>query len=76
MAEKPCITALNKVDALSDDERDARIAALNDATGGPVLALSGVSREGVQAVLRALRHEIIGDMEVETETVEDAPWRP
>ena len=76
LAEKPCITALNKVDALSDDERDARIAALSDATGGPVLALSGVSSEGVQAVLRALRHEIIGDMEVETETVEDAPWRP
>jgi len=61
LAEKPRITVLNKVDALDDDAADAAAAALKEASGGPVLRMSGVSREGVTEVLRALRAQIDED---------------
>ncbi|WP_108484101.1 GTPase ObgE [Oceaniglobus ichthyenteri] len=72
LADKPRITALNKIDALDDEERAEAKAAL-EAVAGPVMMLSGVSREGLTEVLRAVRGKIVvgsaaGD--------EDAPWRP
>ncbi|MEX0281491.1 MAG: GTPase ObgE [Arenibacterium sp.] len=76
LAEKPRITALNKIDALDEDERAAARAALEEATGGPVLEMSGVSREGVTGVLRALRSQIDEDRLRHTESKEPAPWRP
>jgi len=83
LAEKPRVTALNKVDALDDAAVDAAVAALETATGGPVLPMSGVSREGVTEVLRALRAKIddnrhrtrIAESEPE-KTEEAASWRP
>ncbi len=61
LAEKPRVTVLNKADALTDEDIAARRAALEVATGGPVLVMSGVSHEGVTEVLRALRAEIGAD---------------
>lgn len=52
--EKTEILVLNKVDALSEDERRARQSALSVAAGRPVLAISGVSGEGVRAALGQL----------------------
>jgi len=73
LADKPRITALNKIDALDDDERAARKAAL-EAVAGPVMLMSGVSREGLVEVLRSVRAEIAAGKADTGE--EDAPWRP
>jgi GTP-binding protein len=49
--------------------------------GGPVLLMSGVSREGVQDVLRALRDQIdetrLRHRKIEESALEeDTPWQP
>ncbi|MFV0336590.1 MAG: GTPase ObgE, partial [Tropicimonas sp.] len=76
LAEKPRVTVLNKIDALDEEERAERLAALEQASGGRVFAISGVSREGVLPVLRVLRSEIkaarAADPDMQSE--EDAPW--
>lgn len=76
LADKPRITALNKIDALDDDERAAARDALEQAVGGPVMMMSGVSREGLTEMLRALRSEIDEDR-LRLKPVQEAePWRP
>ena len=76
LAEKPRITALNKIDALDDDEREERRAEL-EAVAGPVLMMSGVSREGLIDVLRAVRGQIDANRLRQKEAVEEpGPWRP
>ncbi|SMX24284.1 GTPase ObgE [Boseongicola aestuarii] len=76
LAQKPRITALNKIDALDDDEREERRAEL-EAVAGPVLMMSGVSREGLIDVLRAVRGQIDANRLRQKEAVEEpGPWRP
>ena len=58
LADRPRVTVLNKVDALDDEARADQLAALRQAAGGEVLAMSGVSGEGVTEVLRALKARI------------------
>ncbi|EKE45727.1 GTP-binding protein, GTP1/OBG family [Oceaniovalibus guishaninsula JLT2003] len=74
LADKPRITALNKIDALDDDARIAARAAL-EAVAGPVMAMSGVSGEGLTDVLRAVQARIGADRLRRT-MPEEAPWRP
>jgi GTP-binding protein len=74
LAEKPRVTALNKIDALDDDERAAQRAALEEVAG-PVMLMSGVSGEGLQPVLRAVRGQI-NDARLAAAPDEDAPWTP
>ena len=76
LAEKPRITVLNKIDALEQSERDEAKAQLEQACGGPVMVMSGVSREGVTDVLRALRSEIDEDRLRRKPAEESAPWHP
>lgn len=76
LADKPRVTALNKIDALDDDERAAARAELETMSGGPVLMMSGVSREGLTEVLRALRDKIDADRLRQKPTLEAEPWRP
>ena len=77
LAEKPRITVLNKIDALEDDDRAERRAMLEQACGGPVLEMSGVSQTGVQEVLRALRAKIDADRLREKRSKEEPePWHP
>ena len=59
LPDKVEIVALNKIDALTEDEIDARRAALEDAVGGSVMAISGVSGQGVPAALHRMRQEIV-----------------
>jgi GTP-binding protein len=55
LADKPEIVALNKIDALTKDVVAARRAALKKAVGRrKVMLVSGVTGEGVPALLRAL----------------------
>ncbi|MDD9976752.1 MAG: 50S ribosome-binding GTPase, partial [Boseongicola sp.] len=76
LAQKPRITALNKIDALDEDERAEKKAEL-EAVAGPVMLMSGVSLEGFTDVLRAVREEINEDrLRQRAETEEPAPWRP
>ncbi|MEM1064505.1 MAG: GTPase ObgE [Pseudomonadota bacterium] len=76
LADKPRVTALNKIDALDDAERMEKRSAL-EVAAGPVMLMSGVSREGVTEVLRALRAEITEQRDrVREATEEAAPWRP
>ncbi|WP_208354143.1 GTPase ObgE [Pseudaestuariivita rosea] len=77
LAEKPRVTALNKIDALDDEERADARAGLEAAVGGPVMMLSGVSREGLTEVLRAVRSQIEDDrLRLKTAGTEPEPWRP
>ncbi len=58
LADKPEIVALNKIDSVSGTARARKMAALSKISGKRVFALSGVSGEGVNDVLRALAREI------------------
>jgi len=76
LANKARITALNKIDALDDEERAAARAELETAVGGPVYMMSGVSREGLPEVLRAVRTEIEDDRIRQKPAVEVQTWQP
>lgn len=58
LASKAEIIALNKIDALSDDEVAQKRAALSKAAGRTVLAISGVSGKGVRGALGLLWREV------------------
>ncbi|MEP6065484.1 MAG: GTPase ObgE [Paracoccaceae bacterium] len=76
LASKPRITVWNKIDALGAETLAERASALEEATGGPVLKMSSVARDGVKDVLRALRGEI-DDERLRRKPVEEAEtWRP
>jgi len=52
LASKPEIVALNKIDALDEEERAERAAALKEAAkGAEVLLCSGATGEGVRPLL-------------------------
>ena len=59
--EKAELVALNKIDALDPDTREERRRALSAATGGPVFEVSGVSGEGLQAILGRLMEAVRAD---------------
>ena len=54
LAEKIEIVALSQVDLLDADERKEKVASLTRAAGRAPMLLSAPTREGVEAVLRAL----------------------
>jgi len=77
LAEKPRVTVLNKVDALGPEQIEERRTALEAASGGPVMTMSGVARTGVVEVLRVLRARIdAGRSAARDEREEPQPWRP
>ncbi len=76
LADKPRITVLNKIDALDDSERATRLSELQTACAGPVLCMSGVSREGARDVLRTLRAGIDHDKLRHAPPQEAVKWHP
>jgi len=77
--EKTEFLALNKVDALTDEDRKEKLAALREASGGEVLAISAVSKLNTDQVL----YKIIGSIDAaKQELVEaeksavEADWTP
>jgi GTPase len=56
LVDKPELIGLNKVDAMSAREAGARKAALERASGRPVMLLSGATGQGVPEVLRGLQN--------------------
>jgi GTPase len=74
LADKPRLTAINKIDALDAKTLSTRRRALEKASGAPVFAISGASGQGLQDVLRAIMAQIqAGRARPEDE---DGPWRP
>ena len=86
LGDKTEILALNKIDALTDEARAEKAAELEAASGVRPLLVSGVSGEGVEALLRAAwtvvrrtRGEIaVPDDEDDYGPVEETPggWHP
>ena len=78
LAEKPRITVLNKIDALEPERRAELKSALETAAGTSVMMMSGVTREGVTEVLRALRSRIDDKRLRERKPLQGvpAPWHP
>ncbi|NHQ75575.1 GTPase ObgE [Roseovarius gahaiensis] len=77
LAAKPRVTVLNKIDALDAEERAAARSELEEASGGPVMEMSGVARQGTTEVLRALRAQIDDDRLRRTaQDEEPEPWQP
>ena len=67
LADKTEILALNKIDALSPEEREQKADALEAAAGRRPMLVSGVSGEGVTELLRAAWIEVRktrGDIQV------------
>jgi GTPase len=58
LIDKPEVIALNKIDALSEDDVADKVARLTVATGKAVLALSGVSGKGVRQALGLLWQDV------------------
>jgi GTP-binding protein len=76
LADKTRITVLNKIDALSEEERSEKCSALAAAVGVPIMEMSGVAKLGTVDVLRALREQIDADRLRQKPVVEAEPWRP
>ncbi|WP_417604859.1 GTPase ObgE [Primorskyibacter flagellatus] len=77
LADKPRVTALNKIDALDDEERAFLKEELEAVVGGPVMLMSGVSGEGLPEVLRAVRAQISEDrIRQKGPQQETEAWRP
>ncbi|WP_370276364.1 GTPase ObgE [Roseovarius indicus] len=77
LAEKPRVTVLNKIDALDDEERAFLRDEVQAAGAENVMLMSGVSREGVTEVLRALRAQIDdGRLREKATDEEPEPWQP
>ena len=77
LADKPRITVLNKVDTLPEEFQDEYVKELEKASGGPVIAMSGVSQIGVTDVLRALRSQIdVDKLRIKQENEEPEAWHP
>ncbi|MDB9702691.1 GTPase ObgE [Rhodospirillales bacterium] len=67
LAEKNVIVALNKIDALDSETIEERRAALAEASGQHVHAISGVAGMGVRDITFALDQEILDDRKREME---------
>jgi GTPase len=67
---------LNKIDALDEEALATARSQLEKASGSDVMLMSGVSREGVTEVLRALRLRIDTDRLRHKPVEEEEPWHP
>ena len=80
LADKTELLALNKIDALSEEEREEKAAALEAASGKRPWRVSGVSGEGVPELLRAAWAEVRktrGEIdEVGDEVAPAGAWTP
>ena len=79
LAEKPVVVALNKIDTLDDELVAALSAELEEASGLPVIPLSGAAGTGVDWVLDRLLEAIgpePGAVAADDEGEEAIDWSP
>lgn len=76
--EKPEILALNKIDALTDDEIASKKKALEKASKAKIMTVSGATSKGVDAVLLAMIRYIDDAVEIEERdnAEPEASWTP
>jgi GTPase involved in cell partitioning and DNA repair len=74
LEDKPEVVALNKIDAIPKAALAKKKASLEKACGHEVLLVSGVSGQGVDAVLRALTKEIKRKSRAQAEERGAAQW--
>jgi GTP-binding protein len=72
LEDKVEVVGLNKIDALDEDSRDAKLAELKKASGAEVLGLSGVSGAGIDTVVKRLWQHISAARVKEREAAETA----
>ena len=76
LSDKPRLTVLNKIDALSAEDLAEKTAVL-EAVAGPVMAMSGAAHTGLIEVLRALRSRIDADrLRLREDKEEPETWQP
>jgi GTP-binding protein len=63
LAEKPIVAAANKIDALDDPERLARLQAHLDALDVPLFKVSAATGTGVDALLEAIWRQVAASRE-------------
>ncbi|MDO8837784.1 MAG: GTPase ObgE [Parvibaculum sp.] len=80
LEDKPEILSLNKADALTEEERAEKKQRLEEVSGGKVHLLSGVSGEGVTAVLRlvadAIAENRARERKAEAQDEDEEGWKP
>ncbi|MDB2538301.1 GTPase ObgE [Amylibacter sp.] len=82
LANRPRVTALNKIDAIDETELAIKAHELELHIGSPILQLSGVSRAGLTDVLRAVAAEVEHrdalEMISKSDSGDEEPggWRP
>ncbi len=76
LGDKPEIVALNKIDAIEKAALTRKLASLSKACGKKVYAISGVSGEGVNEVLRALAAQVAKSRNRATPQREAEAWSP
>lgn len=76
LTEKPEILCLNKIDALDEMTRKARLKSLSKAAGRPARAISGVSGAGLKELLRDLMTVKNGGALSETDGLQPTEWTP
>ncbi len=74
LADKLEIVALSQVDTVDEETRDAKLAALKKASKKTPLALSAVSRQGLDTALFKLAQAIENDEKGEAPLVKDERW--
>ncbi|VAW23521.1 GTP-binding protein Obg [hydrothermal vent metagenome] len=79
LADKKQIVVLNKIDALTDEAIEEKLAALRPVIKGELLAASAASKKGVDqvlfAIVRALDQKKQNQIEAE-KTPEEKQWSP
>ncbi len=76
LADKPEILALNKIDALDPETRAERAAELEAAAGVAPMLVSGVSGQGVTALLRAAWRQVLAARTAAATSSEAEAWAP
>lgn len=80
VAEKPEILCLNKIDALDEETRKKKQRSLARASGKKVHLISGVSGEGIQAVLRLVAQHVeearAEEKALKNQGAQQEGWRP
>ena len=77
LSQKTIITVLNKVDALTKEERALYKNQLAKIIDEPIFMISAVSGEGIQKLLRAIRIEVDKGKTIEVEEEQGSlEWHP
>ncbi len=74
LADKPEIVALSQIDTVDDATREAKLAALKKAAKKTPLALSAVSRQGLDQALFRMKDAIEKDEKGEAQDEPDTRW--